>query len=534
MINSAVFWIYNNHFHIDVKKKYNIVSLNGGKAFVPYERYLSFLQQIASCIERGDNNMYFVECKKKEKFKMILDLDFEQPEAVSNEKILEYAQRVVRDIKIIYEDDHDFTIPSVIISSTPPGEKKVGIDKTVIKSAAHLVWMNLWLSAKQALAIRKYLINQMTAVYGYRDTEKNENSWEDVIDITVLDANGLRMLGCAKWDKCECMRRGWVKRTLDCQKCNDERGRNVGRVYTVQNVLTDNGDVDQTYTQKLHSDPLLTLIRSSIQVDCQNAKMLTSSGEVLPDHIIHPADIAYTKLQTKVLESFAKITLNRKRKKTMPGMSDVKSKHMALNKNAIAVHSDNSSSMAEFDHISECLEKSEVNMSSPPYSDLCQYIYDKMPGNPVVRKIVKNVFMPTGVKFPYEEIRYFCASNSHFCANINRNHNSNTTYFIVSDKGITQRCHCKCSLEKLRDSHEKALKVPCAQFRSEYVPLTATLHKKLFKNADQSTHLSQAKQGKKHGDKFEKMRAMIKDSERYFRGIGAYAEGDEKRTVFDM
>jgi hypothetical protein len=40
---------------------------------------------------------------------------------------------------------------------------------------------------------------------------------------------------------------------------------------------------------------------------------------------------------------------------------------------------------------------------------------------------------------------YLLATNSRFCANLGRQHNSNHVYFVVNDKGVHQKCHCACN-----------------------------------------------------------------------------------------
>ena len=77
---------------------------------------------------------------------------------------------------------------------------------------------------------------------------------------------------------------------------------------------------------------------------------------------------------------------------------------------------------------------------------------------------------------------YIAKSDSGFCLNIMREHNSAGIYFYITESGLAQRCFCKCNTIEGRKSGEV-----CSKFKSKNFPLPIEVRKMLFPNSKKKT-----------------------------------------------
>ena len=68
---------------------------------------------------------------------------------------------------------------------------------------------------------------------------------------------------------------------------------------------------------------------------------------------------------------------------------------------------------------------------------------------------------------------YIIKTNSSYCQNILRNHNSCGIYFVLSKNGMTQKCYCRCK------TLEGRLHGLCSAYSSEYIPCSLHINKLL-------------------------------------------------------
>ena len=69
---------------------------------------------------------------------------------------------------------------------------------------------------------------------------------------------------------------------------------------------------------------------------------------------------------------------------------------------------------------------------------------------------------------------YVARTDSTFCMNIAKNHNSNTIYFLVNEHGVYQKCFCQCSTTVGRRFGM------CKEYASKIRPLKSELQALLF------------------------------------------------------
>ena len=170
-------------------------------------------------------------------FPFHIDLDIVQPtEFVTEEMhdLVRFLQEAVREVCI-------GAVHPVVLCTAQPKQVRVRVSaaastetETVgrVKSGAHVLWPRILVDTPRALAFRQVLLERVRARYGERHISAGENTWEDVLDKTVLQANGLRMIGAPKAVVCEdcdgrdAMRGGGDRCKQNCDTCRG-RGRNL-------------------------------------------------------------------------------------------------------------------------------------------------------------------------------------------------------------------------------------------------------------------------------------------------------------------
>jgi hypothetical protein len=100
-------------------------------------------------------------------------------------------------------------------------------------------------------------------------------------------------------------------------------------------------------------------------------------------------------------------------------------------------------------------------------------------GEIMVRDIYKNA------KGTYYVVRT-AGRGSNFCLNLNADHKSNTIYFYVTVKGISQKCWCRC---QTTEGRRHGL---CKEWQSAATPLTLRHKQCLFPGSSSTTMPSTA------------------------------------------
>ena len=176
--------------------------LRGGRWSVPAEFNDEFLWHYAISIQQGYDPS--VVERRTSYFRFHMDLDFNEQAAVTLEQVRRYFRVIVKAIRKYFPLSENDFFECVICNASP--KEVVNKDASVpvtVKSGYHLVWPWIWVTSDQALSIRANILSCLTAEFGARKPPL-QNLWQDVVDESIYIANGLRMIGAAKWSSCTC------------------------------------------------------------------------------------------------------------------------------------------------------------------------------------------------------------------------------------------------------------------------------------------------------------------------------------------
>jgi hypothetical protein len=398
--NKFKLWTKDKERHANEKETHN--AMNSGKLVIQFGREEDeFIEYYAKCLLAG-KRMYFVEktnylwpigC-----FRLYIDLDFQQLQGIT-ERGIEAASCVCASTVASFFKTKSHTIVASTTYANKTQVSKEGIRVPQIKTGVHLYWPNHVVTAHQILNIRLSVLASLTEAFGLR-CPPEMNSWENVFDESVYDkpsgkrGAGLRMIGSCKTEACSsCNEKKIGPNGLRCEKCygsgktdvTDTEGR-VGRPYMMLCVLNEpdahnkvsarNYEWERRYRDDMHLLIQHTKIRSSV-----TPETLDNSFDMPAGCPTYEAEAAKKKKSTGTRER-------------------------------------------------------EITLSDPINLELQKIIRAGF-GNLYSRVVVrKSTRAAKGLHYTVS----VTGLNCRFCQNINREHNSNNIYFVVSKDGIFQRC----------------------------------------------------------------------------------------------
>jgi hypothetical protein len=176
--------------------------LDGGKACVPPEMTGAFNNIYTAALTQGE--VMFVVEKKPPVFKLVFDLDMRVAAPLKPEQVLDFSKAVHSAVQEFYGKPTCHMIVCTCEDRRGRGAQwKVG---------AHLVWPSIATVCPDALRCRDHVLAS-EAVQKFAPLFQNE--MENVVDRSVLDKNGVRMIGSYKVVPCRCQ----------CMPCDRCRGR---------------------------------------------------------------------------------------------------------------------------------------------------------------------------------------------------------------------------------------------------------------------------------------------------------------------
>jgi len=246
-------WVVTNKYFIKIsdskEKKADATHflLDGGIWKIPLNEYQTFLQLLATDLNNGEK--YYISENKTPVFKFICDLDFFEEKIINIQQI----EHIVKVIQLIV--DEYFGNQRIIICGAE--SKKIVKDSIeLIKSGFHLVFPKLWVSIETAKKLRILFIEKL--IYTFSERE-NYNKWDDVVDLSVYEDNGLRMVGCRKIGICKgCKNKKEAK--VSCEMCEGVGKKDENRIYKPVSVLP----VNTEYFNTIKNDYYVMLLETSI------------------------------------------------------------------------------------------------------------------------------------------------------------------------------------------------------------------------------------------------------------------------------
>jgi hypothetical protein len=400
----------------ECREKETHVSLLGwpyGRLLIPDNKHGSWLMEYAKELKRGVHSLFFAE-HKTPVFRMHFDLDFCEPSPVN----LDYLEKIARHANMVFrqfypelgEDAKEWKV--ILLTAPPKRVEKDGVH--LVKSGCHMIWPSFHVDQGIALQLRLNLLAHITRTWPPRP--EGTNSYEDIIDETVLKANGLRMYGSDKASKCkEC--RGTRKK---CERCHGQGLIIENRAYTLTQVLTPGGETDTDTLSTLRDDLFACVNLTSTRV----SNKTPTPGFIVPSHAI--SNDAVKKARSKVHSG----------KRAVAGGGPPGSE--------------------------------AIDRSCPIFAQLEGYI----------RTRLSNQFKWVGIDLKHVFLLrskgiYICkvdGPGSLYCEHVGRAHGSSTIYFEVDRHGISQRCFSP----KITDG------VSCKTYRGKKVQMNKWLRDAMF------------------------------------------------------
>ena len=256
-LNPLKKWVISNKYFIkttdsrDKKAEATHYLLDGGIWKIPLTEYQEFLKLLAADLSNGEK--HYISENKTPVFKFICDLDF-YDETVITPGQVKHVVAIIQEIVKEYFGDY-----RIIICGAD--SKQVLINEIqLIKSGFHLVFPKLWITVETSKKLRILFINKLIETFGERS---DYNKWDDVVDLSVYEDNGLRMVGCRKIGFCKaCKNKKDLRET--CEKCEGIGKIDENRVYKPVAVLPDN----QEYLDTITRDYYTMLLETSIYNYC--------------------------------------------------------------------------------------------------------------------------------------------------------------------------------------------------------------------------------------------------------------------------
>ena len=361
------------------------VSLMGwpyGRVLIPDKLHGSWLREYTKELKRGVHSLFFAE-RKTPVFRMHFDLDFNQADPVP----LEYFEKIGRAANQVFRQFYpglgeDAGEWKLILLTVPP--KPVKKDEVhSVKSGCHMIWPDFHVDQGIALQLRLNLVAHINRSWPARP--EGANSYDDVVDETVLKSNGLRMYGSDKVSKCKA-----CKGSKKCEDCHGTGKIVENRAYTLARVLTPRGEPDEKAFAALSADLFACVTSTSTRV----SNPTPTPGFTVPSHAISNEVVKRARSQARAGKRAVSGGL--------PGWE-------------------------------------AVDRDCPIFGQLEGYIRTQVSQQfKWVGIDLKHVFLLRAKQI------YICkvdGPGSLYCENVDRAHSSSSIYFEVDKNGISQRCY---------------------------------------------------------------------------------------------
>lgn len=437
-------WIHKEGFELkkgDGRKKSEVTHLllNGGSLIVPDSRNTEFLTHYAHAVFDGDW-VYVVEKKTLPVFYWSVELDIKiEGREVTREEIDRIVRTMQGVMKVAYPNK-DITV--IVCNVAPKTCSSEGEAVPIIQSGLHLLW-RIATTLDLAWELRAWSLRVLQRELADMPLVGN---WNDAFDDCIFFQNGLRLIGSRKAIPCttcrgECFKMntngsGWGDQP--CATCQNAGRLDKGRPYNVLYAADANGVVDAALTERLKSDILEAVRRTSFRA-------IDSTGLA----IMEPDPINYGSEQWHTIVSEYAAELKKKRKK---GQQKKQAKLPDQSADSQQQHKDNIV---------------EVPPTDPAFPAVAEYIKAEFNGLPDLTNLKRNG----------KHTFYIANSNCRYCINKGGYHNHSSVFFIIKPNGCVQRCFCP------KDDIQPGGSVKCINFVSKEHDLPEALSTVLFPKA---------------------------------------------------
>jgi len=389
---------------------------------------------------------FMCERRTSETFRLFMDLDCEIPKIYSEDFSSMMLEEVIPYLcACIYECIIDVENLDCVISTTPDKVKYIFQDKlqfpmVYAKIGYHVTFLDFVVTSDQCMKIREHILPKLQKKFGSRF--KNEESddllrpsyelnFHKIYDSSVYIGNGLRMIGSKKYvARCgDCNKFKKILQSGCCPTCNGDEKYVDYNVYWPTHILRVSHKIElyDTVYAKDTLDQIITAVNHTVIRATEEEKKNTI--ELVPG-------VARRRVRSD--------TSAFKRKRTATETDE--NAYSSRESGESQIKEETSISRVELgDYLEQC-----IRILLPLYSDV------------YVTKVKKISFKSSS------GYMYSINTESHFCMNINGEHNSTTVYFVITASGIRQYCYCRCT--------DKT----CHSYKGELYPLTDDMRKYLF------------------------------------------------------
>jgi hypothetical protein len=348
------------------------------------------------------------------------------------------------------------------------GNKKTGI---------HPIFPNLIVNVNQAIDIRNYYVNHLCSKYG--DMVGIQNSWEDVVDMSVYGANGLRMVGSHKTEDCsECkgQRKKRGKKSSDsyspvkdkCLNCGGVGKIDTGKIYMPKIYIRDE-KIYQPWVNILSQPKCLSEIL--IDETTGHKKYVISLCSIrCPLVNESSSDFAITDEEMVKLIRFK--NRNHDHRNNNNNNKTPQSPREKIFKQVDTEYGTYRMTEEDYKGMNKFKQRQFIPNNSEQFQMVQEFINSKSFPKQWRSLIIHNMFTNPKKTYYIVNVR---GDGQHFCLNNrNDNHKSNSIYFFIEHNSIHQRCYCSCQTTENRRNGK------CEDFASEKFPLVSKLDKLLF------------------------------------------------------
>ncbi len=416
-----------------------------------------FLHAYAIDMRYGSTH-YIIE-RKTPFFKFHADFDIKRHVPLDDSSILMYMKQFYECVRKFYPSTTALSrFDMVVCTSITTG-----------KSGIHVIFPNLIVNQNQAIDIRNYFVSFMIATHG--DMVGLSNSWEDIVDISVYEANGLRMVGSHKAINCDkCQGQKPKKRAHSssprrnmCMTCGGRGKLDSGKTYKPWFYIRE-GAPHTAWTSAVRSGVWCTISEGSLRravIELCSIRC-PSVNETSSDFCIADEDMEkWTKTRGKTTANMRSSSPN-----------DRIFKQIQTDQGTYRMTAEDAKGMDKWRNKQFIPQQHEI------YQSTQSFISSKNFHKEWRNLIIHNMFTNASKTFYVINVR---GEGQRWCLNNRKgSHKSNNIYFYIDRKTskLTQRCYCSCQTTENRKRGK------CEDFVSEPIPIVSTLERLLFPMID--------------------------------------------------
>lgn len=373
---------------------------------------------------------YISECRTLV-HKQYFDLDLIGPAAEKEADIMAYCQTMQEGIAKFFvgrnpEELHSL-LQCVILRNNPvPRTSDTG--EALIKTGAHVIFPNLHVDRQRAAYVHHTCLALLQRRFPRR---KPQESWEKVLDAMTYLGHGLRMVGSFKRVPCPVCKNRPPRKAM-CDNCRGYGTICPRNPYVLCAVLRGDGEIDRNALELLQNFHRVVK-KTSIRLPADTP--LSEGWDVYPGAPIVALD-------------------------------------QVLGKRKRGRYVHNEFSMDQ-QAVGRLQKKIEVPLDGEMVPAVQKFLRDGKMGKRYSSLNVKKMFVRPLVKKKIYIVQITGDYNT-YCQNKDDHHRTNSIYFEISVKGMSQRCFCRCPVVR------KKWGVKCQDYWSAPVALPDEMQMLMF------------------------------------------------------